>query len=277
MNRIHSRTGFSLWAMSNFERTVVRITAHDRHERKDFLPAEEPVEFRLGGVAIAVLMRTPGHDYELAKGFALTEGIILRPDELSGVKMLEGGEGTGRYELILDSGVVVDPEQFRRNLYATSSCGVCGKASIDAVRVAARPLPTGPTVSPGELLEMMEQMRSRQQGFDESGGLHAAAAFGPAGDLLAIREDIGRHNAMDKLIGFLADQSWPIDECVVTVSGRVSFELVQKAAVAGLSLVAGVSTASSLAADLGTELGVTVAGFVRGPEFNVYSHPDRIR
>lgn len=262
--------------MSNLERSVVRITAKNRQVQNDYLPAEEPVEFRLGRIAIAVLMRTPGHDDELARGFALSEGIIIRPDELETVEELPGEDGAGRYELILSAGVVVDPERFRRNLYATSSCGVCGKASIDAVRVAARRPPDGPTVDPAALLAMMEQMRSRQEGFDKSGGLHAAAAFDPDGGLLAIREDIGRHNAMDKLIGFLANRSWPISECVVTVSGRVSFELVQKAAVAGLSLIAGVSAASSLAADLGNELGVTVAGFVRGPEFNVYSHPDRI-
>jgi len=262
--------------MSNYERMVVRVSDDGRHERADLLPAEEPVEFRLDGMAIAVLMRTPGHDEELAKGFALTEGIILRPTELDAVRALPGQDGEGRYELVLADGVHVDPERFRRNLYATSSCGVCGKASIDAVRVSARPVPTGPVVNPTALAGMMARMRDRQEGFDASGGLHAAAAFEVDGDLLAVREDVGRHNAMDKLIGWLADRAWPIGECVITVSGRVSFELVQKAAVAGLSLLAGVSAASSLAADLANELGVTVAGFVRGPEFNVCSHPQRI-
>jgi FdhD protein len=260
----------------NTERAVIRIGGGHRTEDIDLVPAEEPVEFRLGGVPLAVLMRTPGNDEELGRGFALTEGIIVRPGELAEVREIPGAEGEGRYELVLADGVRVDPEQFRRNLYATSSCGVCGKASIDAVRVAARPVPSGPVVEPRSLADMMGRMRSEQAGFDVSGGLHAAAAFRPDGELLAIREDVGRHNAMDKLIGFLASEAWPIPACIVTLSGRVSFELVQKAAVAGLSFIAGVSVASSLAADLADELGVTVAGFVRGPEFNVYAHAQRV-
>ncbi len=242
----------------------------------DLLPTEEPVEFRMGGVPIAVLMRTPGNDEELARGFALTEGIILRPDELAYVRRLPGREGEGRYELVPAGGIEIDPEQFRRNLYSTSSCGVCGKASIDAVRVASPPLPDGPTIPADLLLGLMESMRGAQSGFDETGGLHAAAAFTPGGQLLGLREDVGRHNAMDKLVGFLSSRRWPLGEIVVTVSGRVSFELVQKAAVAGLSVLAGVSAASSLAVDLADEVGLTVAGFVRPGGFNLYTHPRRI-
>lgn len=266
----------SLAPVTNYQRPVTRVSADGRFMEDDLLPAEEPAEFRLGGVALAVLMRTPGHDDELARGFALTEGIVLRPAELVAAEEWPGAEGEGRFDLVLAEGVEVDPEQFRRNLYATSSCGVCGKASIDAVRVAARPLPPGPTVPAGLLGGLMERMRDEQGGFAESGGLHAAAAFRPDGELLAVREDVGRHNAMDKLIGHLAWEEWPLPEMVVTVSGRVSFELVQKAAVAGCSLLAGVSAASSLAVDLGDELGMTIAGFVRGPTFNVYTHPERI-
>ena len=257
-------------------RSVVRIGARGREERRDLLPTEEPVEFRLAGVPIAVLMRTPGHDEELARGFALTEGILLRPDELAAVRALPGRQGEGRYELAPVEGLDIDPEQFRRNLYSTSSCGVCGKASIDAVRVASPPLPIGPAVPADRLVELMESMRSAQTGFEETGGLHAAAAFTPDGNLLGLREDVGRHNAMDKLVGFLSARGWPLAEMVVTVSGRVSFELVQKAAVAGLSLLAGVSTASSLAVDLADEVGLTVAGFVRPGGFNLYTHPHRI-
>jgi len=260
----------------NTQRPVIRINAHGRTVEPDLLPAEEPVEFRLDGVPLAVLMRTPGDDEDLGRGFALTEGIILRPGELASVNEIGGASGEGRYELVLADGVEVDPEQFRRNLYATSSCGVCGKASIDAVRVAARPVPSGPRIGRATLAAMMGRMRDHQPGFEMSGGLHAAAAFSPLGELVAIREDVGRHNALDKLIGHLAAEKWPIPESVVTVSGRISFELVQKAAVAGLSFIAGVSAASSLAADLATELGVTVAGFVRGPEFNVYAHAQRV-
>jgi len=257
-------------------RPVIRISADGRVPRDDLLPTEEPVEFRMGEVPIAVLMRTPGHDEELARGFALTEGIILRPGELAEVRALPGRTGEGRYELVLRSGVDVDPEQFRRNLYSTSSCGVCGKASIDAVRVASAPLPEGPIVSGGLLTGLMVSMRAAQAGFDQTGGLHAAAAFTPSGGLVAFREDVGRHNAMDKLVGCLSAIGWPLGEKIITVSGRVSFELVQKAAVAGLSVLAGVSAASSLAVDLADELGMTLAGFVRADGFNLYTHPFRI-
>lgn len=257
-------------------RPVLRVSAGGQVERGDMLPTEEPVEFRMGGVPIAVLMRTPGHDEELARGFALTEGIILRPDELAIVQALPGREGAGRYELVPSEGIEIDPEQFRRNLYSTSSCGVCGKASIDAVRVASPPLPDGPMVPADLLVGLMESMRGAQRGFDETGGLHAAAAFTPDGRLVVVREDVGRHNAMDKLVGFLSSRRWPLGEMVVTVSGRVSFELVQKAAVAGLSVLAGVSAASSLAVDLADEVGLTVAGFVRPGGFNLYTHPRRV-
>lgn len=257
-------------------RPVIRVTEDGRLPRTDLLPTEEPVEFRLGGVPIAVLMRTPGHDGELARGFALTEGIIVRPDELADVRALPGREGEGRYELVPAPGISIDPEQFRRNLYSTSSCGVCGKASIDAVRITSPPLPDGPVVVAGLLEQLMETMRGAQSGFDQTGGLHAAAAFTVDGVLVGLREDVGRHNAMDKLVGFLSGGGWPLEEVVVTVSGRVSFELVQKAAVAGLSILAGVSAASSLAVDLADEVGMTVAGFVRPGGFNLYTHPHRV-
>ena len=261
---------------SSSPRPVVRVGAGDAVRQEDLLPTEDPVEFRLQGVPIAVLMRTPGHDEELARGFALTEGIILRPQELAEVRALPGREGAGRYDLVLAAGINVDEEQFRRNLYSTSSCGVCGKASIDAVRVAAPPLPSGPVIPAGLLVELMDSMRSAQTGFDATGGLHAAAAFTAVGECLGVREDVGRHNAMDKLVGLLTSRRWPLGELIVTVSGRVSFELVQKAAVAGISVLAGVSAASSLAVDLAGELGLTVAGFVRPGGFNLYTHPDRI-
>lgn len=257
-------------------RPIVRVGSDGRDHRNDLLPAEEPVEFRLSGIPIAVLMRTPGHDEELARGFCLTEGIIVRPSELAEIQVLPGVDGAGRYELVLEDGLSVDAERFRRNLYSTSSCGVCGKASIDAVRVASPRLPDGPVVESAQLGAYMDVMRESQSGFIESGGLHAAAAFDVNGEMLALREDVGRHNAMDKLIGYLSKQRWPLGELVVTVSGRVSFELVQKAAVAGLSVLAGVSAATSLAVDLADELGLTLAGFVRTGGFNIYTHEQRI-
>ena len=178
--------------------------------------------------------------------------------------------------IVLAAGVKVDPEQFRRNMYTTSSCGVCGKASIDAVRIAAAPPPLGPSVSPDLLLAIPEQMRMVQPGFDATGAVHAAALFDSSGGLLASREDVGRHNAVDKLVGALARDRWPLGEVIMMVSGRVSFEMVQKAAVAGIPVVCGVSAASSLAADLGAELGITVVGFLRDDAFNVYSASHRI-
>ena len=257
-------------------RSIARVANGRRHQVDDVLAVEEPLEFRLAGTAIAVVMRTPGHDADLARGFALTEGIILDPAELADVRAIGSGPDGGRVELVLADGVVVDPEQFRRNLYATSSCGVCGKASIDAVRVSARAVPAGPSISASLLADVAARMREAQAGFEASGGLHAAAAFDVSGHVVSLREDIGRHNAVDKVVGDVSKQRWPIGALGLMVSGRVSFEMVQKAAVAGFSIVAGVSAASSLAVDLADELGVTVVGFVRGVGCNIYSDQDRV-
>jgi FdhD protein len=242
----------------------------------DRLVVEAPLELRLGAVPIAVLMRTPGDDTDLARGFALTEGIVLGPRELAEAKHIGDDDQDARIELVLADGVSVDPERFRRNLYATSSCGVCGKASIDAVRIAARKPPEGPVVTGDSLGAMMRDMASRQVAFAETGGLHAAAIFEAAGALAAIREDIGRHNAVDKAVGHLAPTEWPLGSKVMLVSGRVSFEVVQKAAVAGIPLVAGVSAASTLAVELAEELGMTVIGFLREGGFTIYTGEHRV-
>lgn len=258
------------------KRRVLKVGPDTEQSVDDHLAAEAPLEIRLGNTPLAVLMRTPGHEPELVFGFAITEGIVLRPDEIAGVHAVPGDEEGNRWELQLADGVIVDPEQFRRNLYTTSSCGVCGKASIDAVRIASPPLPDGPVVDRGIILGLPERMHEVQQSFALTGGLHAAAAFTPSGRLMALREDIGRHNAVDKLVGALAAQTWPIPELVLVVSGRISFEMVQKAAVAGISLLCGVSAASSLAVDLAEELGVTVVGFLKSDSFNVYSGEQRV-
>ncbi len=254
---------------------VVRIRSSGRAEADDLVVAEAPLEIRLGNVPIAVLMRTPGHDADLVLGFALTEGIVLRPAEVAEVRPLPDPEGN-RWELVPAPGLSIDPEQFRRNLYTTSSCGVCGKASIDAVRVAAPPPPPGPVLDPETIRALPAAMRAGQQAFDATGGLHAATVFDPAGELLVLREDVGRHNAVDKAVGALARDGWPPGESMLMVSGRVSFEIVQKAAVAGIPVVCGVSAASSLAVELAGELGLTVIGFLRGDSFNVYSGAGRI-
>lgn len=255
---------------------VHRFGPEGRVEAADELVVEAPVELRLGGTPIAVLMRTPGHDQDLALGFALTEAIVTRPEDVTRVNRVATSEEDARWELELAAGVVVDPEQFRRNTYTTSSCGVCGKASIDAVRIAAPPMPEGPEVAASILLTLPSALEASQRAFAATGGLHAAGAFTPSGELVAIREDIGRHNAVDKLVGVLARMSWPLDPLILMVSGRVSFEIVQKAAVARLPIVCGVSAASSLAVDLADELGVTLVGFLREESFNIYAGPERV-
>lgn len=238
----------------------------------DSLVVEEPIEIRIETTAIAVIMRTPGNDDDLVRGFALTEGIALQPDEISDIESL----GEGRYRILFREGTTVDPEQFRRNLYATSSCGVCGKASIDAIRVSARSSPPGPIIPASVVASLPIVLATAQPSFDLTGGIHAAGAFTAAGELIAAREDIGRHNAVDKLVGSIAPDGWPVTHPILFVSGRVSFEIVQKAAVAGFRIVAGVSAVSSLAVDLAEEFGLTVLGFVRGADFNVYTGEDRI-
>ncbi|MEX0756446.1 MAG: formate dehydrogenase accessory sulfurtransferase FdhD, partial [Acidimicrobiia bacterium] len=239
----------------------------------DRVATESPFEMRLGSTPIAVLMRTPGQELNLATGFCLTEGILLDPSELAGIERLDGD----RYVIELAEGVTVDPEQFRRNTYTTSSCGVCGKASIDAIRIAARPLPAGPILDASNVVGLVAQLRDTQEIFDVTGGLHGAALVGADGTVLASAEDVGRHNATDKAIGALARQRWPLGEVVLVVSGRISFEIAQKAAVAGVPVVVGVSAASSLAVELAEELGLTLIGFVRGESFVVYSGGQRIR
>lgn len=258
-------------------RRIIRHSAAGIEEVTDELVEEAPVEFRLGGVPIAVLMRTPGDDEHLGLGFALTEGIVLGPHEVVAItSVAQAEEGGDRYDIVLAEGVHVDPEQFRRNLYTSSSCGVCGKASIDAVRVTARTIPEGPKVMPAMLTGLPAAMRSSQTLFDRTGSIHAAAAFTPQGTLLVLAEDVGRHNAVDKVVGRLSRDRWPLSDLVLLVSGRLSFEMVQKAAVAGMPIIAGVSGASSLAVDLGEELGMTVIGFLHSAGFNVYTGGIRV-
>ena len=253
-------------------RPVVHRRAGSHRTVDDSVVVEEPIEIRIDDTPIAVLMRTPGDDDELIRGFALTEGIALTPNEISAIEDL----GEGRFRLVFAEGTTVDPEQFRRNLYATSSCGVCGKASIDAVRITARSPSPGPVIPASVISGLPDMLAAVQPSFDLTGGIHAAAAVAANGELVAAREDIGRHNAVDKVIGLIAADGWPVIYPLLFVSGRVSFEIVQKAAVAGFAIVAGVSAVSSLAVDLAEELGLTVLGFVRGSDFNVYTHPERI-
>lgn len=238
----------------------------------DHLAPEAPLEIRLGNTPLAVVMRTPGDDEALVRGFALTEGIVLDAGEIAGVEALGDGD---RYRLVLAAGVEVDPEKFRRSAYVSSSCGVCGKASIDAVRVAGRKPPSGPVLDLEMPQRWMSALRTAQPGFNRTGGLHGAVLCDASGAILASAEDVGRHNAVDKVIGGFSMTAWPLGEAILVVSGRISFEITQKAAVAGVPVVAGVSAASSLAADLADEFGMTLVGFAREERFVIYAGAGR--
>jgi FdhD protein len=246
--------------------TVVRHDGSGVDRSDDVVATEDPLEIRLGDASIAVVMRTPGDDVDLVTGFLLTEGILLAPNELDHIEHLDDS----RVIAHLTADVEVDPERFRRNMFVSSSCGVCGKASIEAVQVVARPAPDF-VVTTTVLTELTQALRMRQPTFDETGGLHAAGLFDLGGAALAVREDVGRHNAVDKAIGAAAEHHWPLPPCVLVVSGRQSFEIVQKAAVAGIGGIVGVSAPSSLAVDLAQSLGMLLVGFSRGASFNVYA------
>jgi FdhD protein len=252
-------------------RTVIQVR-DDVESVEDTLVVEEPLEIRLNGTSLAVVMRTPGSDGDLALGFAITEGIVDTPRSVERVTDL----GEGRLNIETVTGVTVDPSRFQRNFYSTSSCGVCGKASIDAIRVTGARPPQGPVIAAEVIAALPATLVRRQAAFRSTGGLHAAAAFDPGGDLLVVREDVGRHNAVDKVVGNLASTGWPLPPLGLLVSGRVSFEITQKAAVAGMSLICGISAASSLAVDLAEEFGMTVVGFLREGGFTVYTGGDRI-
>lgn len=252
--------------MTSIERRILRFVGNEPTETTDRLVVEEPLEIRLESTPIAVVMRTPGADEDLVLGFLLTEGIMLRPAEVEGFDQIDDN----RIRVVPAAGIHIDPDRFRRNLYTTSSCGVCGKASIDAVRIATPAIEHEPPTA-SVLHGLPETLLRAQHAFADTGGLHAAGLFDAAGDLLELREDIGRHNAVDKAIGAQANESWPLQNRVLLVSGRISFEIIQKAAVAGIGTVAGISAASSLAVDLGEDLGMTVVGFLRDGTFNLYT------
>ncbi|WP_327190984.1 formate dehydrogenase accessory sulfurtransferase FdhD [Streptomyces xinghaiensis] len=266
-------------------RRVVRIRDGAVSTRPDTLVAEEPLEIRLGGKPLAITMRTPGDDFALAAGFLVSEGVLGRAEELTGIAYCAGAtaDGGNTYNVVdvrLAPGVPVPSITLERNVYTTSSCGLCGKASLDAVRTTARwAIADEPPVrvTPGVLAGLPERLRAAQRVFDRTGGLHAAGLFSPEGELLDLREDVGRHNAVDKLVGrALQDGRLPLSRCVLLVSGRASFELAQKAVMAGIPVLAAVSAPSSLAVDLAEEAGLTLVGFLRGASMNVYAGAERV-
>jgi FdhD protein len=228
--------------------------------------------------SVAVTMRTPGHDFELAAGFLFTEGVIAGPDDVRRVRYCAVPREEQHYNFVtVDVTRRLPGFQPQRNFYATSSCGVCGKASLDQVDVHCAVVGDGPVVRAATLTALPDALRSAQRVFDRTGGLHAAALFTAEGELVASREDVGRHNALDKLIGaaLLAGET-PLANRVLMVSGRSSFEIVQKAAVAGVPVIAAVSAPSSLAVDAARRFGITLVGFLRDQRFNVYTRPERV-
>lgn len=245
---------------------------------QDSLAAEEPLEIRIGVTPLTVTMRTPGHDKELAAGFLLTEGLIQSPDQIAELRQSSGGAGTKSNVVEVElRNSSFEPNDLQRNFFAASSCGICGKASINAVRLRGlEPPNTDFRVDPEMLCQLPEKLRGQQQIFGRTGGLHAAALFDATGQLLVLREDIGRHNAVDKVVGWaLLQELLPLSRHVLLVSGRGGFEIVQKALAAGLPIVASVSAPSSLAVRLARELGLTLIGFLRGRRFVVYSGDSR--
>jgi FdhD protein len=260
---------------------VLNVEDGARSRRSDRLATEEPMEIRVdepGGEqrTLAVTMRTPGHDFELAAGFLFTEGLI-DPGDLRGVRYCDVPREEQHYNVVTVAVARPLPDLTARAFYTTSSCGVCGKASLEALDVQCAPVAPGPEVAPEVLTALPEELRRVQRVFDRTGGLHAAALFDAGGKLLSSREDVGRHNAVDKIVGAeLMAGNLPLAGRILLVSGRASFEIVQKAAVAGIPIVCAVSAPSSLAVDAARRFGMTLVGFLREQRFNVYSHAERI-
>jgi len=250
--------------------------------KEDYLAAEEPLEIRVGDHPLSVTMRTPGHDLELSAGFLFTEGLVTKRERIVSLENVVGDGEANRGNVVramLAPESAPDFEKMRRHFFAASSCGICGKASIDAVRSRSLEPPNPDFRLDAEvLLRMPDALRASQAVFGRTGGLHAAALFDAKGELLVLREDIGRHNAVDKVIGWaLLENRVPLREAVLLVSGRGGFEIVQKAIVAGLPIVASVSAPSSLAVQLARELRLTLIGFLRGRRFVIYAGEERIK
>jgi FdhD protein len=266
--------------------TTVRVCALDGDQVRDVpdkLVTEEPMEIRLHGPgqepeALAVTMRTPGHDFELAVGFCLTEGLLHSADDLDSVAYCLAGQGEQEYNIVtVKVRAPVDRRGHTRAFVANASCGLCGKTTLDDIEQQVDRVADGPMLARSVLASLPERLREAQRVFDATGGLHAAARFTADGELVTLREDVGRHNALDKVVGHaLLERQLPLSDTVLMVSGRVSFEIVQKAAMAGIPVVCAVSAPSSLAVDAAHRLGQTLVGFVRGDRANVYSRPDRL-
>ncbi|HET8911462.1 MAG TPA: formate dehydrogenase accessory sulfurtransferase FdhD [Ktedonobacteraceae bacterium] len=270
--------------------TVTRWQEQNSHQREDQVTVEEPLEVRIAGRSLAVIMRTPGHDHELAAGFLFTEGIIHRSAELLKIEDASDKDGLPLANVV---NVTLEPElaaaacsvpaegsttAFDRHFAVSSSCGLCGKNSIADLMVSTPPLePDSLQISAQLVYELPDRLREAQDVFSHTGGLHAAGLFDTAGRLLLLREDIGRHNAVDKIIGRgLLENTLPYRQSILMVSGRTSFEIIQKALLARIPCIVSISAPSSLAVELAESSGITLVGFLRGNRMNVYTHPERI-
>ena len=263
------------------ERRVVKVSGGEARRARDRLAVEEPLELRVAGRPVGVTMRTPGNDFELAIGYCISERLVARPEDVGAVRFCAPEGQAQEYNVLtvdLRPGVPVPDPSLDRLAVTSSSCGVCGKASIDAVTVACASLAGDALAVPGEVLAAIPaRVREAQRVFEQTGGLHAAAICDATGEVRCVREDVGRHNAVDKVIGWAAtEHRLPLTGMVLFVSGRCSFEVVQKAAVAGVPLVAAVSAPTSLAVELADQVGMTLIGFLRGNAMNLYSHPHRV-
>jgi FdhD protein len=262
------------------EHRALRWRSGKTSERDEKLAVEEPLEIRLAGRRFTLTMRTPGHDEELAAGFLFAEGFLNDASELGEIRRVRGRKGApepNAIDVVLNVPADGLRSRLKRNFVMSSSCGVCGKTSIDSIRRRVTPASDSARVAPATLLALPERLRAGQRVFAATGGLHGAAIFSLDGTMLAIREDVGRHNAVDKVIGYaLTNAMVPLAHHLMMVSGRLSFEIVQKAAAAGVPILAAVSAPSSLAVELAEEIGTTLVGFLRDGSFNIYTRPDRI-
>lgn len=264
---------------------VTRLEGPTARTAPDEVAVEEPLEIRLawdgGEESVAVTMRTPGNDFELAAGFLYAEGILSEARDVLRLEYCTDPGQPQQYNIVtvaLRPGVSFDPQRLSRHVYTTSSCGVCGKASLEALEIrGCSVLPPGPSVEADLVGRLPERLTGAQRLFQRTGGLHAAGLFDPSGELRLVREDVGRHNAVDKLVGaLLLEDALPARQAVLAVSGRASFEIMQKALVAGLPVVVAVGAPSSLAVDLARDFGMTLVGFAREGSFNVYAGRQRI-
>lgn len=270
-----SKTKAQVWVVEN---SLVR-------SRPDQIATEEPLEIRLSPKqTVAVTMRTPGADFDLTAGFLYSEGVVSRREDIRQMSycVAEGVDGEQRYNIVnvaLKEGLLPDLQPLERHFFTTSACGVCGKASIEALQIRGCPvIPTGMEVTAEVIYSLPDKLRSAQGIFTATGGLHAAALFDAQGQLLKLREDVGRHNALDKLVGSaMLALELPLNNHIVMVSGRSSFEILQKCLTAGVPIVCAVSAPSSLAVEVARKFGITLIGFLRGQRFNVYSGFERIR